>query len=263
LGYGSVGALNLLTEEAVVRRACLLFVVFTTLVAAPSAQAGGRGHRDWAGHGKHRRSDHAAIVPAGLAGAPLLTEWWREPLSKSADDPTNPFISGGCRMITRSLALDYLGQCTVPRGTWIFEPAYTVECSNVEPQPFHADTPLEAALCGLRNDRLITAVTISVDGGDPVSLLGRHFGTFMLPGRVVIPQNSLFGGTPGEIMRYGGHGYVAFIRPLPVGEHTQHTHVEGTVEGIPPEGLDFDTTITVTPEARPPASVNGTGSGTS
>jgi hypothetical protein len=238
---------NQLTEEAVVRRSCLLVAVLVSLVAAPSAQAGGGDHRDRGGHGKHGRSDRAAIVPAGLAGAPLLTEWWREPLSKSADDPTNPFNSAGCRMITGSLALDYGGDCTVPRGTRIFEVAFTVECSNIEPEPFHADTPLKAALCGLRNDRLITVVTISLDGGDSVSLLGRRFGTFMLPGRVVVPENGVFGGTPGETMRYGGHGYVAFIRPLPVGEHTVHTHIEGTVEGIPPEGIDFDTTITVTP----------------
>jgi hypothetical protein len=68
----------------------------------------------------------------------------------------------------------------------------------------------------------------------------------MLPGRVVVPEIGIFGGTPGEIMRFGGHGYVAWIRPLPVGVHTVEGHLEGTIEGLPPEGVDFATTVTVT-----------------
>ena len=76
--------------------------------------------------------------------------------------------------------------------------------------------------------------------------LGGRFDSFILPGRVVVPKNGVFGGTLGEIMRYGGHGYVAFIRSLPIGEHTLDTHVEGTRLGLPPEGLDFVTTIKVT-----------------
>ena len=55
------------------------------------------------------------------------------------------------------------------------------------------------------------------------------------PGRVRVPENPLVG-TPGETMRYGGHGYVAFIRPLPIGEHTLHTHADGTNEGFRPMG---------------------------
>jgi hypothetical protein len=71
--------------------------------------------------------------------------------------------------------------------------------------PFHADTPLEAALCGLRESRVITAATFSVDGAKPFSVLEPRFGTFMLPGRVTVPGTPIFGGTPGEIMRYGGY----------------------------------------------------------
>ncbi len=76
---------------------------------------------------------------------------------------------------------------------------------------------------------------------------GGRFDAFLLPSRVVVPENPLFGGTPGEIMRYGGHGYVAVIRHLPVGEHALHLHIEGTDAGLPPEGVDVDTTLTVTP----------------
>lgn len=227
------------------RRTCLLFAVVATLVAAPAAWAGGGHHRN--GHGyRHGHANRSAIVPAGLAGAPLLTAWWTDALSKSGDDPTNPLVNGGCPKLGHHLVLDYGGECTVKAGTWIFEVGFTTECSNIEPDPFHADTPLQAAKCGLRNDLLLDELTLSLDGGTPVSLRDRRFGTFMLPGRVVIPENAVFGGTPGEIMRWGGHGYVALIRPLPVGEHTVQGHVEGDIEGLPPEGLDFTTAVTVT-----------------
>ena len=53
---------------------------------------------------------------------------------------------------------------------------------------------------------------------------------FMLPGRVVVPVNAVFGGQPGEIMRYGGHGFLAFVRGLAIGDHTLHAHVKGTLE---------------------------------
>jgi hypothetical protein len=222
--------------------------VLALLVCAAPARAGGSHHRDVASTGandgratKLRHGERVAIIPAGLAGAPLLTEWWREPLSKPADDPTNPVVSGGCRTIAHGLALIYPGgRCTIRQGTWIFAVGLTVECSNVEPDPFHADTPLEAALCGYREARRATEVTLTLDGGEPVSVLDRRFGVFMLPGRVTIPQNPIFGGTPGEIMRYGGYGFAAFIRPLPVGEHTLHTHFQ-----INGQDADFDTAITV------------------
>jgi hypothetical protein len=187
------------------------------------------------------------VVPAGLLGAPLLTEWWRTPLSLPADDPANPFASGGCPMAAPGLAFDHGGECEIRTGVTLFTVGFTNECSNIEPPPFHADTPLEAALCGLRNDRLMTEVTLTVNTNAPISMLGGRFDTFMLPGRVVVPENGVFGGTPGEIMRFGGHGFTAFVR-LPAGCHTLATHVEGILEGIPPEGLDFSTTVEVTPK---------------
>jgi hypothetical protein len=238
-----------------VRRSCLLIVALAMLVSAAPAGAGGGAYRHagvvaGADQGDRRgHADQAAIVPAGLAGAPLLTEWWREPLAKSTTDPTNPATNGGgCRTIVHAIALLYPfgNDCTIRQGTVLFAVAFTVECSNVEPEPFHADTPLEAALCGLRHDRLVTELTMTLDGARPVSLDDGRFGTFMVPGRVTIPPDPIFGGTPGETMRYGGHGFVAFIRPLAVGKHTLHTHVESTDEGVPPEGLDYNASIIVT-----------------
>ena len=44
--------------------------------------------------------------------------------------------------------------------------------------------------------------------------------------------------------RYGGHGFLAFVRGLAIGDHTLHAHVKGTLEGTE-EGLDGTTKIKV------------------
>src|SRR3954466_3229289 len=112
-------------------------ILVSAAPAAMSAQ-GGNGHAATTRHG-----DRAVIAPAGLAGAPLLTEWWRQVIIKSADDPAQPFLSGGCRTARNGTVLSYLvGHCTVRQGTSIFAVGFSVECSNVEAEPFHADTPL-------------------------------------------------------------------------------------------------------------------------
>jgi hypothetical protein len=47
-------------------------------------------------------------------------------------------------------------------------------------------------------------------------------------------------------MRYGGHGHMALIKPLSVGDYSLHLHAEGTAVGVPAKGYDVDTTGTVT-----------------
>jgi hypothetical protein len=233
-------------KEAVVYRSCLLVAVLAMLVSAAPARAGGSDHRAavLSGGGdtaKRGHGDRVSVVPTGLAGAPLLTAWWRELLAKPAVDPTNPFAPGGCRAVAHGLALMYpTGHCTIRQGTSLFAVGITVECSNLEPDPFHADTPLEAALCGLRHDLRFTEATLTVDER-PFPVLAPRFGMFMLPGRVTVPERSVFDLPAGETMRYGGHGYVAFIRSLPVGRHTLHTHFDGPDSGP----VDFHATITV------------------
>ena len=94
-------------------RFCLLFAVLAMLVSVAPARAGGGGG---GGHlvansessaAKRGHGSPTSIVPAGLAGAPLLTAWWREPLAKSVDDPTNPFVTGGCRPVARGCRIEF------------------------------------------------------------------------------------------------------------------------------------------------------------
>jgi hypothetical protein len=218
---------------------CAAFGIWTSAATAAADQ------RDRGTSKALSATGGVTIVPAGLAGAPLLTEWWRRPLSLPGDDPANPFNSGGCPSAAPGLVLTYPGgRCEVRTGTTFFVVGFTNSCSNIEDEPFHADTPLEAALCGLRNDRLTTIVRLTVDHNAPFSFLGGRFDSFMLPGRVIVPDNGISGGTPGEIQRFGGHGFVGFMH-LPTGCHTLNWHIESRAEGFPPEGLNLAATVEV------------------
>jgi len=224
----------------------LVLCLFATSVAGaqPSIQGGESLHRG-EGDGGHE-GKRGAIVPAGFSrGGLLLRDWWEGPLSVPADDPANPFNARGC-VVRGRVALFYGGECTIPKGTQVFRVAVTTECSNVEEPPFHAETPREALLCGLLGDQFVTAATLTLDGGPPVDLLDGRFDAFMPWSQVVIPQNPIFGGTPGEIMRYGGHGYVALVRSLSVGTHTLLLHMEGQDEPGFDFPIDAESTIIVT-----------------
>jgi hypothetical protein len=227
-----------------VRRFLLLTIVSALLLAAPSAWAAPGGHRTGQADG-HGHTGAGAVITARGIGNTLLTTWWKGGLSQPAGD-SNPLFSGGCPLVGKHTAIDYGGECTVPAGTWIFEVGFTTECSNIEEDPFHADTPREARLCGLANDQALSELTVAVDDAAPVSLLDGRFDAFLNPTRITIPVDPIFGGTPGEIMRYGGHGYVALIRPLAVGEHTILLHTGPGPVGVPPEGIDAETHVTVT-----------------
>lgn len=243
-----------MTTSFHIRKAALIAAVGCAALATWSSA--GTAAADQRDHGTPNApvTGGVTIVPAGLAGAPLLTEWWRRPLSLPGDDPANPFNSGGCPSAAPGLVLTYPGGgCEVRRGTTFFVVGFTNSCSNIEDEPFHADTPLEAALCGLRNDRLTTIAKLTVDDNAPFSFLGGRFDSFMLPGRVTVPDNGISGGTPGEIQRFGGHGFVGFMH-LPTGCHTLNWHIESRSDGFPPEGLNLAATVEVA--SRPDGDVD-------
>jgi hypothetical protein len=198
--------------------------------------------------GHHARG--GAIIPAGrLLGGYLLREWWEPALSVPADDPSHPFNADGC-ILRGPIAFHYGGSCTVPEGTVVFIVAASTECSDVEDPPFHAETPRQARQCGLLGDRPYTTITETLDGGTSVDLLDGRFDAFIPWSRVVIPESPIFGGTPGETMRYGGHGFVALVWSLPPGEHTVARHLDGVEEPGLEFPIDDAITITVTPRPR-------------
>jgi hypothetical protein len=194
-----------------------------------------------------RHGTSADVVPVPpVVGGYLLSRWWLEVLSRPFDE-ANPLVASGC-VRYGPIALQYPGPgvCTVPRGTWIFLVAFTTECSSIEDPPFHASNFREAAACGLASDRMISTAAYTLDGGRPVEVASSRFGAFIPWTKVVMPENGIFGGTPGDVMFFGGHGFVGLLPPPAVGRHNLHLHVDGSIPDI---GLpaDFDSPIVVTP----------------
>ena len=99
------------------RRSCLLVALLALLISRARLRRPDKGELRMVMPHQHGRGDRAAIVPAGLAGAPLLTAWWKGALEKSQDDPSHPWASGGCPMVTRTVAVNYGGDCPVKEGT--------------------------------------------------------------------------------------------------------------------------------------------------
>jgi hypothetical protein len=204
--------------------ATALFVLAGPATAAPPT-----------GHGV-LHSPHGAY--AGHSPGYWLAQWWAGALSAPADE-TNPLISGGC-VVTGKVALHYGGDCTLRPGTKIIEMMFSTECSNREPEPFHAENAAEAEACGRANAGVATALDLRVDGGPWLDLLDEDFGAVMPWTTVAWPEENIFGLPGGGLISFGGYGYVAMVKPLRPGRHTIETHLAG--EGAPP---DTESVITV------------------
>ena len=77
------------------------------------------------------------------------------------------------------VALHYGGDCTLRPGTAIFEMLFSVECSNREGPPFHAENEREAIACAKAASAVVTGLDLSVDGGPDMDLFDDEFATSM------------------------------------------------------------------------------------
>src|ERR1044072_7163643 len=111
-----------------------LALVAVAALLALGALTGSATAQPFTGHGV-LRSPRGAYN--GHSPGYWLAQWWAAILSTPAGDD-NPAISGGC-VVVGKVALHYGGDCTLRPGTSIFEMLFSVECSNREPSPFHAD----------------------------------------------------------------------------------------------------------------------------
>ncbi len=159
-----------------------------------------------------------------------LAQWWAGALSAPADE-SNPAISGGC-VLKGKVALHYGGDCSVPPGTAIFEMLFSTECSNREPDPFHAENAQQAEACGRANSGVATALDLRVDRGPTLHLLDDDFTAVMPWTTVAWPQDNIYGLPGGGTISFGGFGYAALINPLSRGTHTIDFTPKG--EGAPP-----------------------------
>jgi len=109
--------------------------------------------------------------------------------------------------------------CTIPTGKALFVALLDVECSSLEPDPFHGDTAKEQRLCAKASADHIVNPFCEIDGV-AVTKISSY--------RVTSPQFAFTAPTPwiyGDTGGTGtsvGDGYYVFVAPLSPGAHTIH-----------------------------------------
>jgi hypothetical protein len=202
-------------------RALLLAVLVFGVLAAPA------GAKPYTGHGVLHSPKGSYN---GHSPGYWLAQWWAEALSTPVGDD-NPAIAGGC-VVRGKVALHYGGDCTLRPGTAIFEALFTVECSNREDPPFHAENQRQATACAKENSSVLEGLDLSIDGRPGLDLFDDDFTTSMPYTTVAWPEDNIYGLPGGGTISYGGYGWVALIKPLPKGRHTLVLTSSG--EGAPP-----------------------------
>jgi hypothetical protein len=185
----------------------------------------------------------AAIFPAPAAGGnpnpgilPLgssafgktLAEWSAEWWQLGIEHPVagNPFAEGGVLPLSKKVwgLAAPLGnatfELTLPAGKALFVPAFSSECSSLEPPEsgFHGDTEEEQAECAAFWVDHFVGLRIDIDGA-PVKKVESY--------RVVSPQFSFTAPNPNILGVAGGgtgtgvaDGYYVMLAPLSTGVHT-------------------------------------------
>jgi hypothetical protein len=121
---------------------------------------------------------------------------------------------------------------TVLPGTSLFFPIANVECSNLEPPPFHGDTARERNNCALGLFQSLTGtLTLEIDGKALQNLasyttVSPDF-AFTVGSDNVFGINCPSGSCPG---RSTGYGYYLMLAPLQPGMHT--IHIAASAYGI-------------------------------
>src|SRR5262245_36809887 len=119
------------------------------------------------------RNPNPGILPVGSASyGKTLGEWSGVWWTLGIEHPVagNPFIEGGAFELSKSVwsLAAPLGsgtfEVTIPAGKALFLPAITIECSNLEPPPFHGDTEEEQAACAKFWADHIVDLSFEIDG---------------------------------------------------------------------------------------------------
>ena len=192
------------------------FAVLAVVAVALCAATGVSAHPHKHGGG--------VVVPvhkvAGLTGGELLGEGWVQELSVPAGT-----FSGGCfpigpkgKVVGGSPGDDMTLTCTIKKGTSPFIYIGS-NCSNVEPPPFYGADEAAQRECAVAADEFFVAISIAVDGGEPVDIRKPRF-ELISPQRTVVLAEDNFLGVPAGPATIVAHAWGALVKKLRPGEHT-------------------------------------------
>jgi hypothetical protein len=199
-------------------RFTVVAVLAVALCSAPVALAGG-AHKHGGGH------KHGGVVAtpvhkkvAGLSGGELLGEAWVQLLSVPAGTFAGSCMPVAHKVVSPEPDADGNSSCTIKKGTSLFIPIGS-DCSNVEPEPFFGADEAAQRECAIAADEFFVAISIAVDGGEPVDIRNPRFELLSPQRSVVLPEDNLLGVPPGPAT-FVAHGWAALIKKLRPGEHT-------------------------------------------
>ena len=202
------------------------------------------------GGGAGRNLNPGVLPPHASAYGKSLAEWtavwWQWAIALPIDN--HPLFDTAPCGTGQSGKVFFLGgaftgtattrDCTVPLGKAILLPIINVECSTVEPPPFHGDNEAELRACAKAFLDSGTAVSANIDGREVQNLNSYRVQSplfdFSAP-----DNNSLF--IPGPVSGLSlSDGVWLLLAPLSAGRHA--IHFVGFFPGFP---LDITYNLTV------------------
>ncbi len=191
-------------------RWAVLAVLAVALCAAPVAAA-------------HDHKDGGAVVApadkvAGLTGDELLGESWVQLLSHPAGTFTGGCVPVTHKVVTPDPDADLNASCSIKKGTSLFIPVGS-DCSDVEPPPFFGADEAAQRECAIAADEFFVAISIAVDGGEPVDIRNPRFELISPQRSVELPEDNLFG-VPAGPATFVAHGWAGLVKKLRPGAHT-------------------------------------------
>ena len=188
----------------------------------------------------------------GMTYGDWSAAWWQYIVSIPA--ATNPLTDpSGCGpQQTSGPVLFFAGSwvgpvtrtCNVPAGKPIVLPIINVECSSLEPAPFHGDNEAELRSCAAIFGDAIDAKSLAatIDGKKVKDL--ESFRTQSPVFGLTLPAENILGVTPGVGFSVSD-GYWLLLRPPFPGQHK--IHVEGACKsGSACDGFTQDVTYELT-----------------
>jgi hypothetical protein len=218
----------------------LTATVLAMLVAASPAQGTGR-------------NPNPGIIPPGstyrgLSYGEWGAQWWKTIFSIPVVDGYHPLISGGAFegekgvVFLAAAAGGVTIDVTIRAGTSLFVPVLNLECSVLEPDPFHGDDEAEMRACA--NGHIDhTSGLIAVIDGVPVQDLAAYRVESPLFEFGPLPPDNVLGAPAGTTSLAVDAGVYLMLAPLRPGSHT--IHVRGTFDEF---NVTFDTTFNITVE---------------
>ncbi len=176
--------------------------------------------------------------------------WWQWAVSIpfDANHPFNDQTGANCGAKQENGAAFFLAgtwvgpverkNCTVPKGKPLFIPILNVECSTVEPAPFHGNDGQELRDCVGHPafSVKLSSLKVTVDG-ERVTDLKQYrvqspmFDFLNIPVDDILFTNETSGSSVSD-------GYWVMLKPLSPGKHT--IHFEGTTVGGVKDGTTLD-----------------------